>query len=185
MYQKRSETMSDNKEQLEQDNPSADETLVEPIEMDQSADLQSESNEFAQLQAQHEELKDKHIRLIAEFDNYKKRTLKEKIDMMKSASQDMMAAMLSVLDDFDRAQKNNELSEGIQLIHAKFNNILKQKGLEVMDTDGKNFDPEWHEALTEIPAPTDELKGKVIDTIEKGYLLGEKIIRHAKVVIGK
>lgn len=177
--------MSDNKEHLEQEAPAADETASEQIENEQLVDSQDESGESAHLQVQYEELKDKHIRLMAEFDNYKKRTLKEKIDMMKSASQDIMAAMLSVLDDFDRAQQNNELSEGIQLIHSKFFNVLKQKGLEVMDTNGQLFDPEYHEALTEIPAPTEDLKGKVVDTIEKGYMLGEKIIRHAKVVIGK
>lgn len=177
--------MSDNKDHLEQDAPATEEMAGEQLENEQTADYQGESEMGSQLQAQYEELKDKHIRLMAEFDNYKKRTLKEKIDMMKSASQDIMTAMLSVLDDFDRAQQNNELSEGIQLIYAKLFNILKQKGLEVMDSKEQPFDPEYHEALTEIPAPIEALKGKVVDTIEKGYLLGDKIIRHAKVVIGK
>ena len=138
------------------------------------------------------ELKDKYLRLFAEFDNYKKRTVREKIDMMKTAAQDTMAALLPVLDDFDRAKKNamdenteEEFSEGVNLLYNKLYTVLKQKGLEPMETNGEVFDPELHEAITEIPAPSEELKGKIVDTIEKGYILKEKIIRHAKVVIGK
>ncbi|MCF8236986.1 MAG: nucleotide exchange factor GrpE [Saprospiraceae bacterium] len=139
-----------------------------------------------------EDLKDKYLRLFAEFDNFKKRNIRERLDLMKSASQDMMTAILPVLDDFDRAQKNAEAQErtddpvleGLLLVHSKLSGILKQKGLEDMDPVGEDFDPELHEAITEIPAPSPELKGKVIDTIEKGYLLNDKIIRYAKVVVG-
>ncbi|MFN7116377.1 MAG: nucleotide exchange factor GrpE [Saprospiraceae bacterium] len=141
--------------------------------------------ELATMQKDHEELKDKYVRLFAEFDNHKRRTVKEKLDLMKTASQDIMTALLPVLDDFDRAKQNGELSEGIALIYNKLYNTLQNKGLEVMESNAQPFNPELHEALTEIPAPTDDLKGKVVDTIEKGYLLGEKIIRHAKVVVGK
>lgn len=141
--------------------------------------------ELATMQKDHEELKDKYMRLFAEFDNHKRRTVKEKLDLMKTASQDIMTALLPVLDDFDRAKQNGELSEGIALIFNKIHNTLQNKGLEAMESNGQPFNPELHEALTEIPAPTEDLKGKVVDTIEKGYLLGEKIIRHAKVVVGK
>ena len=148
--------------------------------------------ELEETKTQMAELKDKYIRLMAEFDNYKKRTIKEKMDLMRTAAQDTMSALLPVLDDFDRAKKNAEdetsaepFSEGVMLVYNKLHGVLKAKGLEVMETDGLPFDPELHEAITEIPAPSDDMKGKVFDTIEKGYVLKDKIIRHAKVVVGK
>ena len=138
------------------------------------------------------ELKDKYLRLFAEFDNYKKRTVKEKLDLMKTASQDLMEVLLPVLDDFDRAKKSADdenssevFSEGVSMVYTKLYNLLNSKGLKPMESNGEPFDPEFHDAITEIPAPTDEMKGKVVDTIEKGYLLQDKIIRHAKVVVGK
>lgn len=153
---------------------------------------QTEEEELARLKKEKVELKDKFLRLAAEFDNYKKRTLKEKIELMKTAAQDTVSALLPVLDDFDRAKKNADdenskevFSEGVSLVYQKLYNILKQKGLEPMESTGQNFDPEFHEAITEIPAPSEDMKGKVVDTIEKGYLLNDKIIRHAKVVVGK
>lgn len=149
--------------------------------------------EVDELNIQVAELKDKYLRLFAEFDNYKKRTIKEKLDLMKTAAQDTMAALLPVLDDFDRAKQNAGEeektvqfdNEGVLLVYNKLQNSLTQKGLQAMESTGLDFDPELHEAITEIPAPTEEMKGKVIDTIEKGYLLKDKIIRHAKVVVGK
>jgi molecular chaperone GrpE len=148
--------------------------------------------ELEKTQAELAELKDKYLRLLAEFDNYKRRTVKEKLDLMKTASQDVVEAILPVLDDFDRAKKmatgenaNEVFPEGIALVYDKFYSILKSKGLEPMDSTGLVFDPETHEAITEIPAPTEELKGKVVDTIEKGYKLQDKIIRYAKVIVGK
>jgi molecular chaperone GrpE len=142
--------------------------------------------EVEQLQKQNAELKDKYIRLVAEFENFKKRTFKEKLEMMKNAAQDTMSALLPVLDDFDRAANSPEgLSEGVVLIQNKLKGILENKGLKAMESNGEAFDPELHEAVTEIPAPTDDLKGKIVDTVEKGYSLNDKIIRHAKVVIGK
>ncbi|HFA48715.1 MAG TPA: nucleotide exchange factor GrpE [Bacteroidetes bacterium] len=150
-------------------------------------------DEVTELRQQVGELKDKYIRLAAEFENHRKRTIREKLDWMKTAAQDTITALLPVLDDFDRAKKfaageNNEgkgLSEGIELVYHKLYNVLKQKGLEPMETTGEEFDPELHEAITEIPAPSEDMKGKVIDTVEKGYRLNDKIIRHAKVVVGK
>ncbi|PHN04023.1 nucleotide exchange factor GrpE [Flavilitoribacter nigricans] len=170
-----------NEELLDEQNAS-----VENTEATAAAKAESGVSEVEQLQKQNEELKDKYIRLVAEFENFKKRTFKEKLEMMKSAAQDTMSALLPVLDDFDRAANSPEgLSEGILLIHNKLKGSLENKGLKPMESTGEPFDPELHEALTEIPAPTEDLKGKVVDTIEKGYSLNDKIIRHAKVVVGK
>jgi molecular chaperone GrpE len=136
--------------------------------------------------------KDKYLRLFAEFENYKKRTSKERIELFKTASQELMTSLLPIMDDFDRGLseikkvKDKELLKGMQLINDKFKNTLTQKGLtEIEVKEGDVFDAEIHEAITQIPAPSDKLKGKVIDAVEKGYKLGEKIIRYPKVVIGQ
>ena len=136
--------------------------------------------------------KDKFLRLFAEFENYKRRTSKERVELFKTASSSVMQAMLPVLDDLDRAWVEIEKSEdenlikGIELISTKFKVTLKEKGLEILDVrKGDAFNADFHEAITQIPAPTDDLKGKIIDVIEKGYKLGEKIIRFPKVVIGQ
>lgn len=149
-------------------------------------------DEIDELTIQVNESKDKYLRLFAEFDNYKKRTLKEKIEYMKTASAGAITAMLPVLDDFDRAKKSADddatdeyFTEGVQMIYNKIFTVLKNQGLEAMESTGETFDPELHEAITEIPAPSEEMKGKNIDTVEKGYTLKDKIIRHAKVVVGK
>ncbi|MGB0931569.1 MAG: nucleotide exchange factor GrpE [Chitinophagales bacterium] len=149
---------------------------------------------MAQAQEETAQWKDKFMRLAAEFENYKRRTSRERVDLIKTAGKDVIVNMLPVLDDFDRAFKASdkvtdesakEALKGFQLIYNKFKSTLDQKGLEVMDCDGKEFDPEYHEALTEIPAPTPDLQGKIIDVLEKGYYLNDKIIRYAKVVVGK
>jgi len=142
------------------------------------------------LAAELEEAKDKYLRLFAEFDNYKKRVVKERFDLMRTAAQETLQALLPVLDDFDRAKKSAEtgaevFSEGVQLVYNKLHSILEAKGLKAMETDGEPFDAEFHEAITDIPAPDDSMKGIILDTVEKGYILNDKIIRHAKVVIGK
>lgn len=149
-------------------------------------------NENEELQAKADELQDKYLRLFAEFDNYKKRTMKEKVDLMATAAKGTLSALLPVLDDFDRAKMNAEsddsaepFSEGVSMVYQKLFNILSQKGLSPMESTGEIFDPELHEAITEIPAPNEDMKGKVVDTIEKGYKLKDTIIRHAKVVVGK
>ena len=136
--------------------------------------------------------KDKFLRLFAEFENYKKRTTKERIELFKTAGQDLMTSMLPIMDDFDRGlseikkAKDKELLKGMQLINDKLKKTLEQKGLTVMDVRaGDAFNADIHEAITQIPAPTDKLKGKVIDCIESGYKLGDKIIRYPKVVIGQ
>ncbi|RME96346.1 MAG: nucleotide exchange factor GrpE, partial [Bacteroidetes bacterium] len=159
---------------------------------DSKPEAASEEDALVKLQAENAELRDKFIRKVAEFDNFKKRTIRERIEMMDTAAQDTLRALLPVLDDFDRMNKLSEeqkdgpaFREGVELIHQKLTNILKQRGLEAMETDGQPFDPELHEALTEVPAPSEDMKGKVMDTVEKGYTLKGKIIRHAKVVTGK
>jgi len=172
-----------------------DQESVENQENTPEVELTSEEKlhqEMAEIQQQHAELKDKYMRLLADFDNYKKRTIKEKIDFMRTAAEDTMSALLPVLDDFDRAKKiaddensTEQFSEGVSLVYNKIHSVLKQRGLEPMETNGEAFDAEFHEALTEIPAPSEDMKGKIIDTIERGYILKDKIIRHAKVVVGK
>lgn len=148
--------------------------------------------ELEEKEAALSEAKDKYLRMYAEFENFKKRSVRQRIELMNSAAQDTLIALLPVLDDFDRAKKNAEdeansepFSEGVNLVYNKLHNILKQRGLEEMESNGETFDPDFHEAITKIPAPSDDLKGKVIDTVEKGYKLKDKIIRHAKVVVGE
>ncbi len=145
-----------------------------------------------QLQEDLSNEKDKFLRLFAEFENYKRRTTKERIDLFKTANQEVLQAMLPVLDDFDRAwalvsqSKDEALVTGIQLIHDKLRSTLVSKGLEEVEVRaGDTFNADFAEAITQIPAPTDELKGKIVDVIEKGYKLGDKIIRFPKVVIGQ
>ena len=148
--------------------------------------------EIEELRAHISELKDKNLRQAAEFQNVRNRFMREKLELMASAAKDTLSALLPVLDDFDRAKRISDdensteiFSEGVNLVYEKFKGIVKAKGLEAMESTGQTFDPDLHEALTEIPAPTEELKGKVVDTIETGYKLNDKIIRHAKVVVGK
>lgn len=177
--------MNQNAEELEQElENQAEETNAEAGDKIE--------NEMKNLKKENEELKDKYLRLFAEFDNFKKRTIKEKLDMMKTASSDIILALLPVLDDFDRAKKNADdentqeaFSEGVNLVYHKLYSTLKAKGLKPMESTNQPFDPELHEAVTEIPAPTEEMKGMVVDTIERGYFLKDKIIRYAKVVVGK
>lgn len=146
-----------------------------------------------QLEQEVAEFKDKQIRLFAEFENFKKRTAKERIDLFRNAGLEFFEAMLPILDDFDRAAKHREeikdtqeLQKGFDLIYSKLLGILEQKGLKSMDSSvGKDFDTDFHEAITQIPAPSDEMKGKVIDETEKGYFLNDKVIRYAKVVVGQ
>jgi molecular chaperone GrpE len=136
--------------------------------------------------------KDKYLRLFAEFENYKRRTSKERIELFKTANQEVLLAMLPVLDDFDRAiveiskSEDELLLKGVELIHEKLKNTLVSKGLEQVEVKaGDAFDADFAEAITQIPAPSDKMKGKIVDVLEKGYKLGDKIIRFPKVVIGQ
>lgn len=152
-----------------------------------------ETDELTKLQDELAESKDKYLRLYSEFDNFRRRTAKEKLDLVQTATEDLMIALIPVLDDFERAEKSFDeketdikaVKDGVNLVHNKFRKILEQKGLLVMKgKQGMDFDPDFHEAITQIPAPKKNLKGKVVDIIEKGYLLKEKVVRYAKVVIG-
>jgi molecular chaperone GrpE len=138
------------------------------------------------------EMNDKFVRLYAEFDNYRRRTNKERLELIGSASAGVIKDMIPVLDDFDRAILNNEkaedvsvVKEGFSLVANKFRSILEGKGLKPMKSKGELFDSEFHEAIANVPAPTNKLKGKVVDDIEKGYLLNDKVVRFAKVVVGQ
>ena len=171
-------------------------TKEEEIKIDEQEPQVEQNQEEVKKELTPEELiqqeKDKYLRLFAEFENYKKRTSRERIELFKTASQELMTSLLPIMDDFDRGLteikkvKDKELLKGMQLINDKFKNTLTQKGLtEIEVKEGDVFDAEIHEAITQIPAPSDKLKGKVIDAVEKGYKLGEKIIRYPKVVIGQ
>ncbi|TYB79550.1 nucleotide exchange factor GrpE [Bizionia myxarmorum] len=173
-----------------------DDSANEQID-DQHIDNSEETTEDTrtveeQLQDSLAQEKDKFLRLFAEFENYKRRTAKERSDLFKTAGQDVMVALLPILDDFDRAYneisktKEKDLLKGVELIRNKLNYTLENKGLELMELKtGDDFNADNHEAITQIPAPTDALKGKIIDVVEKGYRLGDKIIRFPKVVIGQ
>jgi molecular chaperone GrpE len=195
MEEKDLQTQTENTPE-EQVNPSAEqetsaqEQSTDPENLTEAGDQTDEA--MKKFKKENQELKDKYLRLYAEFDNFKKRTVKEKLEMMKTASSNTMQALLPVLDDFDRAKKNADdentsetFSEGVSLVYQKLYAALQSKGLKPMESNGQPFDPELHEAVTEIPAPNEDMKGKIIDTIERGYFLNEKIIRHAKVVVGK
>jgi molecular chaperone GrpE len=154
--------------------------------------LDPKDTEIASLKAQIEEQKDKYLRLFADFDNFKKRNAKERLELIQTAGKDVITGLLPVLDDFERALKATEnmteiaaAKEGMTLIHNKLYSYLNQKGLKPIQAIGETFDVEKHEALTEIPSPTPDMQGKVVDEIEKGYYLNDKIIRFAKVVVGK
>lgn len=160
-----------------------------------TANLQAEiaeENEFEELRIELQEQKDKFIRLYAEFDNFKRRNAKERIELIQTAGKDVIQSLLEVLDDCDRAEKQmqtsddiNQIKSGIQLVFSKLRNNLHSRGLKEMKSIGEFFNPDIHEAITEIPVQDPVMVGKVVDELEKGYLLNEKIIRFSKVVVGK
>lgn len=178
---KKNKNTDDVKDQVE-------EVLDTPVTQTETEEIDVET----QLKEELEKEKDKFLRLFAEFENYKKRTSRERLELFKTASQDVIQSMLPVLDDFDRALKEIEKSEdkdlikGVELIHNKLKETLKSKGLtEVEVNAGDTFNADDHEAITQIPAPSEDLKGKIVDVIEKGYALGDKVIRFPKVVTGQ
>jgi molecular chaperone GrpE len=157
--------------------------LNEPVE---------EESGLEKLKAELEDQKDKFVRKVAEFENFRRRSAKERVELIQTAGKEVITDLLDVLDDCDRAQKqiekgedNKEIKGGVLLVFNKLRNILSAKGLKPMQTIHEEFNPDLHEAITEIPAPTEELKGKILDEVVKGYYLNDKIIRHAKVVVGK
>lgn len=171
----------------------ADETAapVEGTETPVEIAQETETTEIQKLEAEITELKDKYLRLYADFENFRRRTAKEKLDLISTAGEELMKAVLPVVDDFERAMASFEtttdiapLKEGVGLIFTKFSKTLESRGLKPMASKGQPFDADLHESITQFPAPSDDLKGKVIDEVEKGYLLNDKVIRYAKVVVG-
>ena len=176
----------DNKEIINnEDNP----------EITEKATAETDTDKMSDLEQKFKTLENDHLRLFAEFDNYRKRTLKEKSELIKSAGENILINILPLIDDFERALKAMEeedtqkdlktLKEGVELIYSKFVSFLNQNGVKEIKTEGKDFDTEFHEAVTAVPAPSEEMKGKVIDLIQKGYTLHDKVIRFAKVVTGQ
>jgi len=187
-----------NKEEMEfkSDSTHIDEELKaaadEMENKEETATVEENVSEEDKLKAELTSVQDKYLRLYSEFENYKRRTTKERADLFKTANQESILAMLPVLDDFERAQaampqteENLKIREGVDLIYNKLKNTLTQKGLKEMEANGKPFDPDFHEAITKIPAPSEDLKEKIVDVLEKGYFLHDKVIRFAKVVIGE
>jgi len=171
------------------------ETVKNPIDENQQAagnTPEDEVNELDNLKKELDEQKEKFIRLYADFDNFKRRNAKERVELIQTAGREVIQAMLEVLDDCERAEKQmnqsddlNQIREGISLVFNKFRNVLQSKGLKEMKSIGEEFNPDFHEAITEIPVPDEKMKGKIVDEVEKGYTLNDKIIRFSKVVVGK
>ena len=169
------------KEAVQEEAPAAELTVEEQL-----------ANMLAEAQQMVSEERDKYLRLSAEFDNYRKRTLKEKAELFKHGAEKTLTAILPVLDDFERALKNMEASEetkamkeGVELIFNKFQKVLGQEGLQKIETEGQAFDTDFHEAIALIPAPSEDLKGKILDCVQTGYMLNDKVIRHAKVAVAQ
>ena len=167
----------------------ADSDIAGSNHLSNPADEESESGKLQQEAA---EWKDKYLRLVAEFDNFRKRNAKERLELIQTAGKDVIVSLLDVLDDSESAQKQLETSndaaaskEGVLLVFNKLRNTLQSRGLKPMNSTGQEFNPDLHEAITEIPAPSKQLEGKVVDEVQKGYYLNDKIIRFAKVVVGK
>ncbi|MCT1525379.1 MULTISPECIES: nucleotide exchange factor GrpE [Sphingobacterium] len=178
--------MMNENENIQDENLNSEETdSTTNVESPEVDEVESLNNKLA-------ESNDRYTRLVAEFDNYKKRTSKEKLDLMQSAGKDVLVKLLPVLDDFDRAMSfmkdipnDDSVKQGVDLVNTKFRKTMEQLGLKEMDVIGQPFDPEYQEAITSIPAPSDDLKNKVIDVIEKGYFLNDSVLRFAKVVVGQ
>lgn len=175
----------------ERENINNEENLAETQSSQQDESTEA-VNEIDQLKKELEEQKEKFIRIYAEFDNYKRRNAKERIELIQTAGREVIQALLEVLDDSERAenqlQKTDDVAqvrEGVQLVFSKFRTIMQSKGLKEMKSIGEEFNPDLHEAITEIPVEDESMKGKVVDQVEKGYTLNDKIIRFAKVVVGK
>lgn len=206
MFFKKKKTMNDNAfgkdnaAEAQSDNLSQnEEALANQLNTDDSVsgmqhlddDVETES-EFEKLSGELADIKDKYLRLVAEFENFRKRNAKERLEFMQTAGRDVIQPLLEVLDDSERAEKQlqtsgdiNSIKEGISLVFNKLRHTLQQRGVKKMESVNQEFNPDLHEAITEIPAPSENMKGKVIDEIEPGYYMNDKLIRHAKVVVGK
>jgi molecular chaperone GrpE len=195
LYIQHQQTMSrkkDNKENTEETTLENQQQSAENQNQETADSPKSELSREEELEIQLAEAKDKHLRLFAEFDNYRKRTSKQQLDMIRNAGSEMIKTILPVLDDLDRAAELNEktedinvVKEGFKLIHHKFAAILERNGLKEIEAKGLEFNTDLHEAITNIPAPTEDMKGKVIDVVEKGYYLNDHVLRFSKVVVGQ
>lgn len=172
---------------MEQDETSADADVNTPDAAEDTPETMLEK-----ALAQIEEYKDKYLRQVAEFDNYRKRVMKEKAELIKNGGERVVTAILPIIDDFERARDNmdkmedvNAVKEGVELIIEKFLNALKHEGVEKIDAVGQPFDVDYHEAIAMVPAPADDMKGKVLDCVQTGYMLNDKVIRHAKVAVAE
>lgn len=179
-----------NEEKLNEEEVAANSTEQAPEET-AKADGNEGFDDLTRAKMEAADWKDKYVRLYAEFENFRKRSMKEKSDLILTAGEDIVKNLLPVVDDFERAlnnipatDENKSVREGVDLIYQKYLRTLQQKGLKEMQAQGEVFNPDVHEAITQIPAPSEDLKGKVVDVVEKGYYMGEKVIRYAKVVIG-
>ena len=188
-YQENNEEITDNLENTPQEESANNENIVGEEALDEKSELQLKLAEAAEKIAT---LEDKYLRQAAEFDNYRKRTMKEKAELIKNGGERAIESILPVLDDFERAiatmeksENATELRTGVELIYNKFVSILKQNGLQKIETEGKDFDTDFHEAIAMVPTPDESLKGKVLDCIQTGYILNDKVIRHAKVAVGE
>jgi molecular chaperone GrpE len=198
MKHTKSETSTGHKIKVE-----GDEAVKQPVnpleaeipateEQPAESELDITKKALEELQAKYNQLNDTYLRTMAEFDNYRKRSLREKADLIKSGGESVLVNVLTVVDDMERGlaamketQDVDAVKEGMDLIYGKLQNFLKQNGVTAIDTEGKDFDTDHHEAITTFPAPSPELKGKVVDCVQKGYILNEKVIRFAKVVVGE
>ncbi len=190
------QTQPENTDNMSQ-NEALEEALANELNTDDSANKgnfldESEQEKVDKLEAALDEQKDKYLRLIADFENYKRRTSKETLELRQTAGKEVIQSLLVVLDDMDRAEKQlgastdvNVIKEGISLVFNKLRNVTQQRGLKAMEAVNLEFNPDIHEAITEIPAPNAKMVGKIIDVVEPGYYLNDKLIRHAKVVVGK
>ncbi len=204
MDKQQHEQVKEGKETLAKEETQEEKKIKEEEKADNSAEqvekeaeklveiIEEPKDEKAELQKKYDELNDKYLRLTAEFDNYRKRTLKEKMGLMKSAGEGILLNILPVVDNFERALKSIEeakeigaVKDGIKLIYSSFADFLKQNGVKEISALEQNFNTDEHEALTKIPAPNKKLKGKIVDVIEKGYKLNDKVIRYSKVVVGE
>ncbi|MFW5872448.1 MAG: nucleotide exchange factor GrpE [bacterium] len=188
MEQKQNQAVN---EDIEVEETKEEQNLDEPESKEDEEQDEQPSKETL-LEKELNEYKDKYIRLSAEFDNFRKRSLKEKIELTKTAGEDMILKLLPVMDDFERALHNigkaqdvESLTQGVELIFLKFKDLLNQKGVKEIEAMNQDFDMDVHEAITKIPAPEEKLKGKIVDVIEKGYMMNDKIIRYPKVVVGE